>query len=908
MAKKNKGQQRSSAEILAESRLSALEKKIAENSEIAKEIETWLETKTEKEKQLEELKAVVDEYGVAADIIKEKDTIIGDAKNELSEIQTQIEEGKTLQTEIQQKVDKLQEKLGAYENADEIIANAEKEAEKKESEVVAEISKLKKDADKEIEELKLSVMQMQEQIENEKNAIIKNAEKEAEKIKSESLKLYEDAKKERDEILTAANESATSMVEDAKSKVAELHKCKESEGETIKEQIISDANEERENIINAARKDAEAIKNRIETAANDYSDRVRLAAEQEADSIKETMQTKLTNMEKRLTEMYDNAQSKAQQIIEDAYEKNKKSEEDLEYRITRNEERTSALDLRERELNRKKEVSDRFEENLEEIVKERVEKEICHIKDEHENTRNNANRLAKKVKELQEKISDQQAMKSGAIDKAQFDEYEQTIEYFTTLGITKDTAEEIVAQAKALKKTAKKRDELLEELENYKNEHISSVNMEEQLNEEKQKSQYYFDTANELREEIEKNRTVSREEMLSPIKSIPSFMVQNGLSDDRSIGDETAWLKHIKDKSEKCGLIFSDRQIDAYHTAQKIKDMSPLVVLAGVSGTGKSELPRNYAIHGGMNFVSIPVKPDWDSPASLFGYFNSIERRFEATDLVRALYQMNSGDYANQLMMVLLDEMNLAHPEQYFADLLSKLETSRGVSGGAQYDIILGGGEKPEPLKIGSNILWTGTMNEDETTKGLSDKVIDRSTLITFPRPTSLYDRKDTEEIKQEFVLSREKWDEWCKKGIASEHDDFVREQLNMYKGVVQDINTSMSFMGRNLGHRVWQAISKYICHYPGVVNNINGNTDKLKQNIEMAFADAVAFKIMPKLRGVEVRGTNEEHLEKIGKIINEHASELSKDYDNARQLTTELFQWCSADFMNVANEADNVE
>ena len=55
----------------------------------------------------------------------------------------------------------------------------------------------------------------------------------------------------------------------------------------------------------------------------------------------------------------------------------------------------------------------------------------------------------------------------------------------------------------------------------------------------------------------------------------------------------------------------------------------------------------------------------------------------------------------------------------------------------------------------------------------------------------------------------------------------------------------------------------------------------------------------------MEVRGQNEEHLEHIGKKINEYANELNNDYDNARKLTTELFQWCSADFMNRDDEVE---
>ena len=80
-------------------------------------------------------------------------------------------------------------------------------------------------------------------------------------------------------------------------------------------------------------------------------------------------------------------------------------------------------------------------------------------------------------------------------------------------------------------------------------------------------------------------------------------------------------------------------------------------------------------------------------------------------------------------------------------------------------------------------------------------------------------------------------------------------------------------------------------------------NPDELAVAMKKAFCDSIAFKVMPKLRGVEVRGQNEEKFEQIGNILATNAEELIPDYNHARELTTELFQWCSADFMNKDDE-----
>ena len=130
----------------------------------------------------------------------------------------------------------------------------------------------------------------------------------------------------------------------------------------------------------------------------------------------------------------------------------------------------------------------------------------------------------------------------------------------------------------------------------------------------------------ELTEELNQRKAISREDMLRPIQ-VPPLMLNDVQADKDpdDLADEHKWLEHIRVQSKKSGIHFNERQLMAYHTSLKIGEWSPLVVLSGVSGTGKSELPKQYAIHGGMQFLSVPVKPDWDSPASLFGYYNSIE-------------------------------------------------------------------------------------------------------------------------------------------------------------------------------------------------------------------------------------------------------------------------------------------
>jgi hypothetical protein len=141
---------------------------------------------------------------------------------------------------------------------------------------------------------------------------------------------------------------------------------------------------------------------------------------------------------------------------------------------------------------------------------------------------------------------------------------------------------------------------------------------------------------------------------------------------DRGVGEERQ-IKNALDYIKDCGLVFPERVFHAFHTALKINDISPLVVLAGISGTGKSELPRRYAEGMGIHFVNLSVQPRWDSPQDLFGFYNYMESRYKATELARAMVQFeryNIKDWempegwdnslADHVLLVLLDEMNLA--------------------------------------------------------------------------------------------------------------------------------------------------------------------------------------------------------------------------------------------------------
>lgn len=399
---------------------------------------------------------------------------------------------------------------------------------------------------------------------------------------------------------------------------------------------------------------------------------------------------------------------------------------------------------------------------------------------------------------------------------------------------------------------------------------------------------------------------------------------------------EIEWLENIYTNCENSGVVFNKRLLKSFHTALKTSDWSPLTVLAGVSGTGKSLLPEYYCKFGGIYFKSMAVQPDWDSPQSLFGFFNSIDNRFNATTLIRAMVQfvnfkslqesvkkilkearsedevvaylrklaVEEYNLNDAMFMVLLDEMNLAHVELYFSDMLSKLERRRNSDELVSVEIDMGAGMSKFPLELSNNILWVGTMNEDETTKSLSDKVLDRGNLISFPRPTEFRSRKKITYLPAAPMLKRSVWNEWVDANVI-ENVEFSK-MVEKYRESLQRVNGFLGHAGRALGHRVWQSIENYMANHPDVIEAFTAETFDValcESKMMRAFEEALVHKVMPKLRGIETDGNLSETCikpiqeELFGK--NGLAKGLEKDFNNAVNNPYETFLWCSAEYLN---------
>ena len=767
----------------------------------------------------------------------------------------------------------------------------------------------KEKLEKKTEELKEKENRLEKEI-KEKQLKLEDATKDLrdlEKEIKEKNKIQEDLKKRKDEIEELKEKqqekqqelkNATKDLGDLEKKIKEKKEkrdllLREIDDKEIKrsnlESVLKNLEDRRDHLdfdIDKIIKEQEAVKNKIVSSYEEEAKREIEELSKKIVELKEVKNSKeellkkesaLELKEKKLSEQEENIRNKEENInelIKDTREEEKR----------RREEEISGLEKELRDLNEKnidanREIRRLQNINADSFSVEELNNEINALKDIkkelEEKLLGKGDLQTQEIKTLKGKIETLE-QKNADITEENRKLYNESIDF----KLYKDKLE---AAERALPKFERSKESLIALI----------AKKDEEINELKSRQM----------SEIAKRETIEQ-----------SYFIIEERDDEEEITNEIEWLNNIKNSFKKVGFKFSDRLLYAFHTSLKVGDWNPLTVLAGVSGTGKSELPRLYSRYGGLNFLPLAVQSNWDSPYSLFGYYNSLEGKFNATSLLKVLYQAQEdakNSISDYLTIVLLDEMNLAHVELYFSELLSKLELLRG-SEDVKLEIDIAE-KSPYEIKLNKNVIWVGTMNEDETTKSLSDKVIDRSNLINFPRPNEFVSRNELKELEEAPKLKREIWENWkwnnVKNMLVQDEDtkeqnmkiitDF-EEKIDNLKEKMEEINGYLKVSGRAIGHRVWQSIENYIRNYPLVLESIrNRNSEELEKAIQIAFEDALVQKLMPKLKGLETEGlVREKCLNDISSKIQTYASGIAPDFDNSLNNPYGVFVWNSSEYL----------
>jgi len=233
-----------------------------------------------------------------------------------------------------------------------------------------------------------------------------------------------------------------------------------------------------------------------------------------------------------------------------------------------------------------------------------------------------------------------------------------------------------------------------------------------------------------------------------------------------------------------------------------------LIILQGISGTGKTSLPYAFGkfIENDTNIAS--VQPSWRDRSELFGYFNEFTKRFNETETLKRMYE---ATYKDDIHLTILDEMNIARVEYYFAEMLSILEMptrSEWV-----IDLVPSGWDN-DPIhlengrfRLPENMWYIGTANNDDSTFAISDKVYDRALPINIDSKGVAFEAPDTGTLNISYKHLESMFAEAKEKHKVSEENLRKLEKLDDY--VIEHFRLAF-------GNRIVKQLREFVPAYVG--------------------------------------------------------------------------------------------
>ncbi|MBU0997039.1 MAG: hypothetical protein KKE16_03230 [Firmicutes bacterium] len=257
---------------------------------------------------------------------------------------------------------------------------------------------------------------------------------------------------------------------------------------------------------------------------------------------------------------------------------------------------------------------------------------------------------------------------------------------------------------------------------------------------------------------------------------------------------------------------FASSQLKLYYTPKMISlffagmAASKVIILEGISGTGKTSLPYAMAKFFGNSASIISVQPSWRDRAEIIGYLNEFTKRFNETDFLKALYE---AIYRKDINLIVLDELNLARIEYYFAEFLSIME----MPDPSEWKIDLVPDSKPaDPLKVVNgkitvpmNVWFVGTANKDDSTYTITDKVYDRAIALEFESKGEYFLAPETKNVHMSYTYLQELFEEAFYKYPVSEE---LLAKFSILDKYVQ-VNFKIAF-----GNRIMTQVHKFVPVY----------------------------------------------------------------------------------------------
>lgn len=280
---------------------------------------------------------------------------------------------------------------------------------------------------------------------------------------------------------------------------------------------------------------------------------------------------------------------------------------------------------------------------------------------------------------------------------------------------------------------------------------------------------------------------------------------------------ENLKLPETNDKinlSELCEMFrnFAANQLGLYYPEKIIRlfiaslASNKLIILQGISGTGKTSLAYAFGKFLNNDACISPVQPSWRDRSEVFGYFNEFTKRFNETDLLVKMYE---ATFQDRVFIGVLDEMNISRVEYYFAEMLSLLEMPK-----EEYRVlsIVPSGWDNDPknmrdgkLNIPPNMWYIGTINNDDSTFMITDKVYDRAMPINIDEKADPFDAPETEALNISYTHLKELYVNAQKENKVSQE---VLDKLNLVdKYIIEHFRIAF-------GNRIVKQLTEFVPAY----------------------------------------------------------------------------------------------
>jgi hypothetical protein len=337
-------------------------------------------------------------------------------------------------------------------------------------------------------------------------------------------------------------------------------------------------------------------------------------------------------------------------------------------------------------------------------------------------------------------------------------------------------------------------------------------------------------------------------------------------------------IEEIERGISRLGGHYPHGEVKNYHAALNFLEDKHFSILSGLSGTGKTRLALSYAkaVHGIQDhdtedpFLTVcPVRPEWTDPSGLMGYHDVLSDRYVVPPFLEAVFLATAHRYSP--VFVVLDEMNLARVEYYLSDILSSMEAGEPLRLHSSSVPLEGstGISVPASLPLPHNLFITGTVNVDETTHPVSDKVLDRAVIIDM--------------TKIDLVGFIDK--------LAERFPD-LKKACQACKAPLGEVYLALSGHGQGFGYRVAEEVIRYYDFHKDYLSG-SGKAVKdtaaapydsgplFEEKADAAIDDLMAQKVLVKLRGSERERKLLDQLRTILKGMNKSQSLLDRLLDD---------------------------